>query len=362
MILRQYENYLTKLFLKNIMIVLVVFIFLSFFLNIFEEIKYFENKESSLYYPIILTILNIPSIIFEILPFIFLLGVMFFFISLFDNDEIELLRTNGINNSKITILISIVSLIAGILFIVVYYSFSANLKSLYLHIKYKHSDKGDHLAVVNEDGLWIKEKSENNNRIFIINAKIFKINYLENVKITELNNDYKIINTITSKKADIRKKSWILSDVKIYSNLKKTEVLKNYSYASSFNKEIISNLYSNLNSLNIFQLIRLKENYKSIGYSPTEVSLHLNKIYSLPIYLTLTTIIGSLLMFKLTFVKSKFFLVVIGVLVSVIFYYINYFSILFGKNETLPVEVSIWLPQLIIFLICTLGLTRLNEN
>ena len=97
----------------------------------------------------------------------------------------------------------------------------------------------------------------------------------------------------------------------------------------------LDNLYSNLNSLNILQLIKLRDNYRSIGYSATEVKLHLNKIYSLPIYLTLTTIIGALLMFKLTFIKSKFFLIVIGVLVSVVFYYINYFSILFGKNETL---------------------------
>ena len=82
MILKQYENYLAKVFLKNILIIFLVFVFLSFFLNIFEEIKYFENKETELYYPIFLTILNIPSIIFEILPFIFLLGVMFFFINL----------------------------------------------------------------------------------------------------------------------------------------------------------------------------------------------------------------------------------------------------------------------------------------
>ena len=78
MIFKKYHNYLTGLFLRNILIILTVFIFLSFFLNIFEEIKYFENKENNIYYPIILTILNIPSIVFEILPFIFLLGVMFF--------------------------------------------------------------------------------------------------------------------------------------------------------------------------------------------------------------------------------------------------------------------------------------------
>ena len=59
MILKQYENYLAKLFLKNILLIIIVFTFLSFFLNIFEEIKYFENKENEIYYPIILTILNI---------------------------------------------------------------------------------------------------------------------------------------------------------------------------------------------------------------------------------------------------------------------------------------------------------------
>ena len=184
---------------------------------------------------------------------------------------------------------------------------------------------------------------------------------LENLKLT-VSNLYNLKKTLVSKKADIRQKMWILKEVKIYSNDKETQFFESYKYTSSFDEQIISNLYSNLNSLNIFQLIELKDNYKSIGYSATEVSLHLNKIYSLPIYLTLTTIIGALLMFKLTFIKSRFFLVVIGVLVSVIFYYINYFSILFGKNETLPVLISIWLPQTVIFLICTLGLVRLNEN
>ena len=39
---------------------------------------------------------------------------------------------------------------------------------------------------MNEDGLWIKEKSTDNKKIFIINAKNYKINSLENLEITEL--------------------------------------------------------------------------------------------------------------------------------------------------------------------------------
>ncbi len=360
--IKKYHLYLTKLFLKNLLTIIVVFIFLSFFLNIFEEIKFFENKENEIYYPVILTILNIPSIIFEILPFIFLLGVMFFFINLFEKNEIELLRSNGVNNLKITIIISITSIIMGIILIVFYYSFSANLKSLYLSLKYQYSKAGDHLAVVNEDGLWIKEIGSKSENIFIINATNYKKNSLENVKITKLDKNYNLINTIVAEQANISLKSWFLKDVKIYSQNEKTKYFPNYKYLSSFNGKIISNLYSNLNSLNIFQLNKLKKNYQSIGYSATEVKLHINKIYSLPLYLTLTTIVGSLLMFKLNYIRSKFFLVIIGVLVSVVFYYINYFSILFGKNETLPVIISVWLPHTIMFLICSFVSIRLNEN
>ena len=359
--MKKYQYYLTKLFIKNLLTIILIFIFLSFFLNIFEEIKFFENKENSIYFPIILTLLNIPSIIFEILPFIFLLGVMFFFINLYDKDEIELLKSHGINNLKIIKIVSTSSFLIGLIIIIFFYTISANLKSVYLNIKYQYSNTGDHLAIVNEDGLWIKERKKNNN-IFIINALNYKKDRLENVKITELDLNYKLINTIVSSKANIKNKLWKLSNVKIYSEKKKTDYKINYEYLSNFDSKIISNLYSNLNSLNIFQINKLKENYKSIGYSSTEINLHLNKIYSLPFYLTLTTIIGSLLMLKLNFINSKFFVIIVGVLVSVIFYYINYFSILFGKNETLPVTLSIWLPQIIILLMCTLGMIRLNEK
>ena len=115
-----------------------------------------------------------------------------------------------------------------------------------------------------------------------------------------------MLNTIISNKANIESKKWVLYDVKIFSEEKNNEYFEELNYNSSFNSKIISNLYSNLNSLNIFELLKLEENYKSIGYSSTEIKLHLNKLYSLPIYLTLTTIIGALLMFKLHYIKSKF--------------------------------------------------------
>ena len=72
---------------------------------------------------------------------------------------------------------------------------------------------------------------------FLLLMQNYKINSLENLEITELDNDYELVNTITADKANIEDKMWILTKVKIYSKDKKTELFNNYEYLSSFNEK-----------------------------------------------------------------------------------------------------------------------------
>ena len=60
--------------------------------------------------------------------------------------------------------------------------------------------------------------------------------------------------------------------------------------------------------------------------------------------------------------NDLFFTIIIGISCSVIVYYLNYFSYLFGINETLPVLLSVWLPHLVLSLFCIIGILGLNEN
>ena len=240
-----------------------------------------------------------------------------------------------------------------------YYTFSSSLKSYYYNLKSNFSDQNEYLAVVNESGLWIKE--EIGQKINIIHAKKFKGNIIENVTITQTNSMFKMPTTIIAEKANISNKQWKLINVKIINH--RGEHSKNLSlnYMSTFDGEIIANLFSNLNSLNIYELYELSENYSKIGYSTTNVMIHLNKLYSMPVFFLLMTILGFLIMVKFKFIKTKFFTIVIGVIVSVIIYYLNYFSSIFGVNETLPIGISIWLPHLILLLFCSSVMVRLNE-
>ena len=74
------------------------------------------------------------------------------------------------------------------------------------------------------------------------------------------------------------------------------------------------------------------------------------------------TVFAAVIMLNVKRNKSKLFHIVLGVLLSVVIYYINYFSTLLGQNERLPETVSIWLPLIIISLFCSVGLVRINEK
>ncbi len=360
MTLLKYQNYIYSTFLKSFFIVSVTFFCVILIINTFEELRFFEKYNAEIYYSIYLSFLNAPSFLFEIFPFIFLISAKYFFLILNDRNEIEIFKSNGISNIHIIGLLAFISTIIGILLLLVFYSISSNLKSSYLDIKNRFSNTNEYLAVVNDSGLWIKEELEES--IYIIHAEKFDKNNLEQISITEVDKYYNNISTIFANKGNIVSKNWQLTDVLVLDQDSNKNKYKSYVHNSTFDGEIISNLFSNLNSLNIYELHKLSDTYLKIGYSNTDIKIHLNKIYSMPIFFILMSILGFLIINKLKYIKSRFFTITLGVFISVSVYYLNYFSSLLGNNGTLPIHLSVWAPILLLFLLCSIGLIKVNEN
>ena len=66
-----YKKYIFKKFLFSLGKVALVFATVVIIMNLFEEISFFRDSEEFILLPIYLTLLNMPSVLFEIFPFIF---------------------------------------------------------------------------------------------------------------------------------------------------------------------------------------------------------------------------------------------------------------------------------------------------
>ena len=336
-----------------------VFASIVIIMNLFEEISFFKSEDNNLFLPIFLTLLNLPSLLFELFPFIFLITSIYFFTEAFELDEINTYKIYGVTNLKLIKIISTVTFFTGILLITIFYSFSTNLKYFYLDLKNQYSDDDKYLAAVTTNGLWIRDTIDNN--VKYINADKIVGTDLLNVSISEFDENFNLERSITSAKADIKKKTWVLKKVILNSqnNIKKFD---NLEVETNFNIERILSIFDNLSSLNLIELHKLEKDYELLGYSINVINGHKHRIYSYPIYITLMVIIGSILMLNTKHNKSKVFHVLLGILISVIVYYINYFFKTVIETQDIPYIFSIWGPQIILAMIISINLIKLNEK
>lgn len=358
--MKTYQKYLIKEFVYISFKVSFVFCVLGFVMGVLEELNFFSEFDVNYYFPIFLVLLNLPSIIYEIFPFIFLISAQLIFLNLIEKGELNTFKNHGLSNFRLIKLIALTSFIFGLLIITLFYNFSASLQFKYLDIKKNFTNDNKYLATITENGLWIKDEDEKN--INFINANNFTLNYLENVDIIQLDKNYNFIQNIKSEKAFIEEKNWTLFNSKIIDNNNSVSEKTEFSFQSNFNYQDISNLFSNLSSLNIWKLFELKRNYKSIKYSTTEIDYHFQKIMAYPFFITIISVLSATLMLNIGYQKQKLYLIVFGIMLSVIIYYINFFFGTMGKNEKLPLTVSVWTPIIILFIISLIGLIRINEK
>ena len=358
--IKTFELYLILLFLKKILNTFLIFFTLIIILNLFEEINFFKDLQTNIFFPIILSILNAPATLFEIFPFIFIIGTQFFFLDLIDKNELEILKINGLSNLRILKTLFVTSLLLGFILITIFYAISSKLQFIYFDIKNSYSTDSKYLAVIKESGLWIKDEIDN--KIYIINADEISNNSLINVSIHEFNDNFQLINLISSKEINISSYEWILTKPLFFKDNKTTQQEEEYLIKTHFDIKKINSLFNNLYSLNFSQLLKLRNDYRSLGNSTREVDIHLHKLYSLPLFISIMTILSSMIMFNNKRNTSIIFHVLSGILLSVIVYYLSYLSYLMGENGKIPIILSTYLPFMILILIILIGTVRLNEK
>ena len=357
--MKTYIKFLINLFNVSFFKVFFTFFIIILITNILEQVEFFKELNFNFFYLIFISFLNTPSIVFEILPFIFLLSTQIFFISLIDKKELEIFKYTGLNNFKIIKIISLYVFISSLLIVIIFYNGSAILKNSYLLIKNKYADDNKYLAVITENGLWIKDEIDG--KINIVNANKVDNQFLINVSITQFNKDFEINNIINTDKVDISSNKWKLFNPLIVTN-NQSESLNEMEMNSNFDLERINSLFSNLSSLTIIELFKLRNSYIDLNYSVIDINSHLYKIITYPIYLTLMTILAAVMMFNISYQKNSFFKVSLGIFLSVVIYYINYFLNILGTNEKIPLIISIFLPMIILLIINFISIIKLNEK
>ena len=359
--IKTFDKYFVKLFFKKILLLTLIFFSLTFILTLFEEITFFTESNSEAYLPFLITFLNVPSTLLEIFPFIVLMSTQLFFVEIIKRKENELIKINSLDNFYLIKLLTVCSLLFGLMIITLYYPISSKLKFFYFDIKNIYSEDGKYLKHYSGNGLWIKDEIDD--EIYIINASSNnKDKFLKNIFINKFDKNFNLIESISSQKVDISSNEWVIEKPTIFRENKQIQLNENLILSSHFNFDKINKSFRDLHSLNLVELFDLKRENELLGYSSQDVDLHFLQIITLPIYLSIMVIISAVIMLNIKRDKPYIFHILLGILLSVIIYYINNIFNVFGLTNKIPIYLSVFFPIIFLSIISTIGLIRVNEK
>ena len=356
------NKYLAKEFFKIVINTSLIFFCLGFVLNLFEEINFFKDLEVGLNIPIILSFLFVPSLLYNMFPFVILISGIWFFLRIKKTDEIIALKVSGISNFSIIIIPSIVSIILGILIITAFNPITSVLVKKYEIIKGSYEKDQEYLAAITVNGIWIKEKNINKNNI--IRSSNLNNENLIRVTIYEFDKENNFVKRIEAKSANISSFNWILKDATIIDadgNYLSSNISR-LDYISMYDIQKIKSLYSNLDTISFWNLKNEIQLLEARGYSTREMEAKFQRSFAFPFFLLSMVLLSGVFTLGMTFKENNWSYVFIAIITSVLIFYFNDFSAALGKTEKLPILISVWMPIVIIFIFSGAGVIHANQK
>ena len=117
----------------------------------------------------------------------------------------------------------------------------------------------------------------------------------------------------------------------------------------------IKSLYSNLDTISFWDIedqIRLLEER---GYSTREMETKLHRSLAFPFFLLSMILLSGVFTLGTNIKENNSTYIFLAIISCVIIYFFNDLSSVLGKTEKLPVNISVWMPIVIIFIFSTVA-------
>ena len=363
--LKSINRYIIKEFLKSLLVVLCVMFSIVLLITLLEEFNYFKSKQDLKFIQfIIFTFLKIPNLLFNLFPFIVLFSGIVFYLKIYNYNEIISLRVMGYSNIQIILIPALTCFIMGYLLVFLIVPITSSMLKYYEEIKSEY-DQTKNLVFVNETGIWIIDKNENDKNIIRIEKIDKNFSSINKITIYNYDKDNNFIKRIDAYEGIINDTNWQLSKVNIISsnNKKNSEnFFNNYNYKSNIKIKELKNIFKNTETTSLLDINKEMLILDDKGYSITDLRIRYQKLISFPIYLLAMSILSGLMIINLGKTSNYLKYGSYGVIISILIYFLNDLSITIAKSGIISVDFSVWIPIFLIILINLVGITQVNAK
>ncbi len=358
--------YFARRFLFTFVGVLAIFCLIMVFIDLTEQFRRFSRTEATAVEIISLTLLNVPSGIYQILPLIMILATIALFLALSRSSEMVVTRAAGRSALRAMAAPLTVALMIGILSVGMLNPIVAGSSKQYE----TRSDalRGESSVLsLGSSGLWLRQGDADGQTVIRAQSANLDGTELSGVTFIRFERNGGPTQRIEADGAVLTPGAWVLQNAKIWqlddalTPEANATTHASLTVNSTLTGDQIRDSFGTPSSIPIWELPGFINRLQTAGFSAQRHLVWFHTELALPVFLVSMVMIGASFTLRHQRGGRTGLMVMFAILLAFVVYFIRNFALVLGENGQLPAILAAWAPPLAAMGL-SLGILLHNED
>lgn len=358
--------YFARRFLFTFLGICAVFFLIMVFADLVEQLRKFARVDPTFADILILTLLNIPQALYQIMPLIMILAAVTLFISLARSSELVVTRAAGRSALRALQAPVITALLIGAFLVMVMNPIVAATSKEY---EARGSDlRGNNsILTVGTSGIWLRQGDENGQTVIRARRANLDGTTLRDVTFVSFDARGTPVRRIDADRAmltdtdwtAIRAKEWpLIGDAIPEAAAQQYDRL---SIPTNLTSDEIRDSFGTPSSIPIWEIPAFIDRLQNAGFSAQRHLVWFHSELALPSFLAAMVLIGANFTMRHQRGGRTGLMVLYAVMLAFFTYFIRNFTLVLGENGQLPALLAAWAPPIAAILL-SLGFLLHSED
>ncbi|MAY85873.1 MAG: LPS export ABC transporter permease LptG [Pseudooceanicola sp.] len=362
------DLYFARKFLQSFLLILAVFLTLISLIDVIEQIRSFSSADVGLARLAVLTLLNVPAAIKELLPLLMILSTILLFVGLARSSELVVTRAAGRSGIRALAAPALVAFLIGILAVTTLNPIAAATANRYQQLADTYRTGGPSALSLSGEGLWLRQGGAQGQSV--IHATGYggaDAVVLYGVTILSYAPGGGPVRRIAAGSARLEQEDWVLSDVKVWpldsgrNPEAASETHDTMRLPTTLTPDRIRDSIGRPTGVSIYDLPETIRSLRQAGFATTKHEVWYQVELARPLFLMAMVLVGAAFTMRHARFGGTGIAVLTAVMLGFGLYFVRNFAQILGENGQIPVALAAWGPPIAsIFL--TLGLLLHAED
>ncbi|MEM9754652.1 MAG: LPS export ABC transporter permease LptG [Pseudomonadota bacterium] len=344
--------YIARRFLRAFAIVFAVFVSILLPIDLAEQIRRVRNVENPLAAAFELSLLNLPGLLYGMLPLFVMIATLILFLGLARTSEMVVVRSSGRSALRSTLSPVTVAVMIGVLGVTVINPIVAATERQYeLRTATFRTGEARTLSV-SAEGLWLRQGGETGQTVIRASQANANGTVLSDASFFVYDADGEVIARIDAEEAALVRGAWELSGVKrwplagVENPEAAAEIVARDTLPSSLTADQIRDSFGRPATVPIYELPRFIADLNRAGFAGLTHRVWLQMELSNPLMLAAMVLIGAGFTMRHTRFGRTGIMVLAAILLGFGVFFVRNFAQVLGESAQLPIVLVAWSPPI----------------